>query len=228
MTRGDRMSARVLNELGRAVNELGVMGERGPGEAEPDPETMLFCVNKSNSEARPGSIVQFQDAEVAVLSGNLPKFQQPVQTGLSKVGIVSTGTAASGEDADGSWVRFTGAEYVVYSKTTLPSAGYVLKTGDRLGTRKDEWWAQYDQLGALIVLEAIDDTTAWAMLEDRGWSAGGLGMALCLIKRQRGDHKLVDADVIDTDISGPYQTIIWWTGFTVAESEPGITDVTIT
>lgn len=230
---GSTLTARDINRLSEAAGmvfnirsdsgRVSTLGDsltiRDYVTPAPDPETMAFSTNASGLIVKPFSLVKFNGMDIT-----FEQFTTPPYSGFSFIGLTTQFIYPAGAE----WIRHTGFGIICYSRGTVIKGGSVvpLAVGDRLGCKQDKLYAQFDQLGPLLVIDPVIDDELDLKLAAQ-WIGADYKLAFVLITRQRGDHKIADADDVQPAASGSYQTYIWSSKFAVAKAETGITSVTI-
>ena len=117
-----------------------------------------------------GYVPKFAVALVMSKSGTNPTFERPSQSGFAAIAIAHTKLS----DPEGGWARFSGVGLVAYNQKAN-SAGYTdgIGTGNRLGCRKNSWFAQWDSLGPLHVIGPYHSGAARSTMEEGLLTAAG-------------------------------------------------------
>lgn len=150
-------------------------------------------------------VVEFCGAIEGRYNDPILECRKPTQSGFSRLGILRSTMAANNLG----WIQIRAYAPLLYIISTIPT-GTTLSEGHRLGCLKNSYYAQWDTLGSFKV-RGIQGTS------------DGYGVAIVEITRERADYKMVDTG---GQCDGAYQTIIWSSQYTVAETSPGKITVT--
>ena len=154
---------------------------------------------------------------IAKLTGlefkGLHQIERPEYPGISMAVVLAEPVAAS--TGVGLAIGCAGVEHT----PVLCSAYADLAIGARIGAQQGSYYAMADELGAWVV------TGVWPVAEQPTGLPVGSGLVMAVYTGQRGDHIILDADAVDSSLSGVYQAVIWGPEYGVSKTSYGVTAV---
>lgn len=158
-----------------------------------------FLVRNMHSETARSAPAQGIIEIYGKYTDNILTGRRPAYSGLTRIAVVPHAIAALGTGR----CYGDGHHYVYVSE--------VVVAGDRIGPKRNTWYAQKDDLGCMLVEEVVA-------------TAGGLTTVLARFDRRRGDHEYARNN--GGTFGGPWATVIFGSPYTVAAPSLGIASIT--